>query len=137
MDIGGRLRRACRPRHHGAMPAMSAPGKWPRLGWRLAREMERQELLDEAPASAALAGNLTDLRRANSWFGGRALVGRYLQPRLRVLPRGSRVTLLDIGTGGRRSPGRLPHVGCRNRAPSRGRRCGPQRRRHRNDGSLA
>ena len=57
-------------------------------------------MLDVAPASPALAGNLADLRRANHWFGGRSLVHRYLQPRLRALPRNSRVTLLDIGTGG-------------------------------------
>ena len=82
------------------MPVTSSPGRWPRIGWRPARETERRELLDEAPASAALAGNLADLRRANHWFGGRALVRRYLQPRLRALPRHSRVTLLDIGTGG-------------------------------------
>ena len=82
------------------MPATSSPGRWPRLGWRPARETERRELLDEAPAGTALAGNLADLRRANHWFGGRALVRRYLQPRLRALPRHSRVTLLDIGTGG-------------------------------------
>ena len=82
------------------MPATSSPGRWPRLGWRPARETERRELLDEAPAGTALTGNLADLRRANHWFGGRALVRRYLQPRLRALPLHSRVTLLDIGTGG-------------------------------------
>ena len=81
------------------MPATSAPGRWPRLGWRPVRETERRELLDDAPASASLAGNLADLRRANHWFGGRALARRYLQPRLRALPPHSRVTLLDIGTG--------------------------------------
>ena len=57
-------------------------------------------MLDDAPASASLAGNLADLRRANHWFGGRALVRHYLEPRLRALPRQRRVTLLDIGTGG-------------------------------------
>ncbi|MAG34963.1 MAG: hypothetical protein CL878_01735 [Dehalococcoidia bacterium] len=82
------------------MHAASSPGTWPRFGWRLARETKRRELLDEAPASPALAGNLADLRRANRWFGGASLVRHYLQPRIRALPRGSRVTLLDIGTGG-------------------------------------
>ena len=82
------------------MPATSAPGRWPRLGWRPVRETERRELLDDAPASASLAGNLADLRRANQWFGGRVLARRYLQPRLRALPPQRRVTLLDIGTGG-------------------------------------
>ena len=81
------------------MPATSAPGRWPRIGWRPVRETERRELLDDAPASASLAGNLADLRRANRWFGGRTLVRRYLQPRLRALPPQRRVTLLDIGTG--------------------------------------
>ena len=99
-DTAGRLHGICCRRHHGAMPAKTAFGRWPRLGWRPVRETERRELLDEAPAGASLAGNLADLRRANHWFGGRALVRRYLQPRLRALPRHSRVTLLDIGTGG-------------------------------------
>ncbi len=82
------------------MPATSSSVRWPRLGWRPARETARRELLDDAPAGSALAGNLADLRRANHWFGGRSLVRHYLRPRLRALPRKRRVTLLDIGTGG-------------------------------------
>jgi ubiquinone/menaquinone biosynthesis C-methylase UbiE len=59
------------------------------------------ELLD-APRieAAALAGNLDDLRRANRWLGGCALVRRLLWPAIAALAPEEVVRVLDVGTGG-------------------------------------
>ena len=55
---------------------------------------------DDTLPQASLRANLADLRRANRWLGGTALVRHYLLPRIQALPPGYRPTLLDVGTGG-------------------------------------
>lgn len=58
------------------------------------------ELLDHPDADAALvASSLHHIARSNWWFGGWWAVRQGLGELLRETPRGSRVTLLDIGTG--------------------------------------
>jgi ubiquinone/menaquinone biosynthesis C-methylase UbiE len=58
------------------------------------------ELLD-APSvpRRALAGNLRDLRRANAYLGGLAVVRRHLLPAIAALPADTPVRVLDVGTG--------------------------------------
>jgi len=63
------------------------------------------ELLDGPIADlAALADNLRDLRELDRFLGGTALTWRALLPMLRALPRGARVTLLDVAAGGADGP---------------------------------
>lgn len=58
------------------------------------------ELLDHPDADAALvASSLHHIARSNWWFGGWWAVRRGLGELLHGVPRGARVTLLDIGTG--------------------------------------
>jgi SAM-dependent methyltransferase len=58
------------------------------------------ELLDHPDADAALvASSLHHIARSNWWFGGWWAVRQGLQALLKDVPRGSRLTLLDIGTG--------------------------------------
>jgi len=58
------------------------------------------ELLDDPAADpAAVAASLRDIARANRWFGGVAAMRRGLARALADLPRGSSVTLADLGTG--------------------------------------
>lgn len=57
------------------------------------------ELLDgPLTDEAALIGTLTDLRRVNRWLGGSAISARAVDALLE--PSVSRVSLLDVGTGG-------------------------------------
>lgn len=51
-----------------------------------------------------LAGNLTDLRRVNTWLGGRSLTRRALQLLTQDMPAGSTVDVLDVATGGADMP---------------------------------
>ena len=58
------------------------------------------ELLDDPAADPALvAASLRDIARSNRWFGGTAAMRRGLGRALAGLPRGSTVTLADLGTG--------------------------------------
>jgi len=58
------------------------------------------ELLDDPSADPAMvAASLRDIARANRWFGGAAAVRRGLDRVVGDLPRGTTVTLVDIGTG--------------------------------------
>ena len=58
------------------------------------------ELLDDPTADpATVRSSLLHIARANRWFGGRAAALWGLSRALRGVPRGSRVSLLDIGTG--------------------------------------
>lgn len=58
------------------------------------------ELLDDPGADpAAVAESLRNIARANRWFGGSAAVRFGLAQVLRGAPRGTRLTLLDLGTG--------------------------------------
>ena len=59
-----------------------------------------QELLDDPAADPqAVAVSLKNIARANRWFGGAAAVRHGLRRMLEDAPRGTRLTLLDIGTG--------------------------------------
>jgi SAM-dependent methyltransferase len=74
---------------HGTLPARG-----------LALSAVEAELLDDPAADpAAVALSLGNIARANRWFGGRWAVTWALARALRGLPRGTRVTLLDVGTG--------------------------------------
>jgi SAM-dependent methyltransferase len=65
----------------------------------------QSELLDRPEHNLAeLADNLRDLRQLDRYLGGTALTWRALWPRLRQLPRGAPVTLLDVATGGADGP---------------------------------
>jgi SAM-dependent methyltransferase len=69
-------------------------------GWLRPRRREGVELLDsESIDPGALAGNLRDLRRANRYLGGLAIVRRYLWRALAALPVEEPVRVLDVGTG--------------------------------------
>ena len=59
-----------------------------------------RELLDD-PASdpSAAAESLRNIARANRWFGGRSALENGLERLLGSTPRGSVISLLDIGTG--------------------------------------
>ncbi len=58
------------------------------------------ELLDDPGADpTVVAESLRNIARANRWFGGAAAVRYGLARTLRDIPRGQRVTLLDVGTG--------------------------------------
>jgi SAM-dependent methyltransferase len=65
------------------------------------------ELLDDPGADPALvAASLGNIARANRWLGGAAAVRFGLARLLAGVPRGARLTLLDLGTG----LGDLPRV---------------------------
>jgi SAM-dependent methyltransferase len=65
------------------------------------------ELLDDPGADpATVAESLRNISRANRWFGGAAAVRHGLGRVLAGAPRGSRITLLDLGTGA----GDLPRI---------------------------
>jgi SAM-dependent methyltransferase len=65
------------------------------------------ELLDDPGAnSAAVAESLRNIARANRWFGGAAAVRFGLDRTLGIVPPGSTLSLLDLGTGA----GDLPEV---------------------------
>ncbi len=69
-----------------------------------------EELLDDPAAdSAAVAAALHHIARANRWFGGAAAVRFGLAHTLGDTPRGTTLTLLDVGTG----LGDLPGVAVR------------------------
>ena len=58
------------------------------------------ELLDDPSADpAAVAESLRNIERANRWFGGAAAVRFGLARALAGVPRGSTLSLLDLGTG--------------------------------------
>lgn len=58
------------------------------------------ELLDDPAADpATVVLSLRNIARANRWFGGAAAVRHGLERVLRGVPRGSPLTLLDLGTG--------------------------------------
>jgi hypothetical protein len=58
------------------------------------------ELLDDPAADpATVARSLTNIARANRWFGGAAAALWGIDQLLRQLPAGQAVSLLDIGTG--------------------------------------
>ena len=58
------------------------------------------ELLDDPTANpAAVAESLRNIARANRWFGGAAAVRFGLGRTLARVPRGSHLTLVDMGTG--------------------------------------
>ncbi|HEX5386900.1 MAG TPA: methyltransferase domain-containing protein [Gemmatimonadales bacterium] len=64
------------------------------------------ELLDDPAAGAAkVEATLTDIARANRWFGGLAALRYGLRRTLGNLPAGAAVSLLDIGTGLGDAPG--------------------------------
>ncbi len=68
------------------------------------------ELLDDPQADpGAVAESLRNIARANRWFGGATAVRYGLKRTLGVLPRGTALTLLDLGTG----LGDLPRVAVR------------------------
>lgn len=68
------------------------------------------ELLDDPAADPrAVAESLRNLTRANRWFGGAAAVRHGLGRVLAGVPRGARMTLLDLGTGA----GDLPRMAVR------------------------
>jgi SAM-dependent methyltransferase len=59
-----------------------------------------QELLDDPAADPqAVAVSLENIARSNRWFGGGAAVCHGLRRVLEGVPQGTRLTLLDIGTG--------------------------------------
>jgi ubiquinone/menaquinone biosynthesis C-methylase UbiE len=69
-------------------------------GWLLPRRRDAVELLDGDRLDAgALAGNLRDLRRANGYLGGLAVLRRHLWPAIAARPAGEPVRVLDVGTG--------------------------------------
>ena len=58
------------------------------------------ELLDDPQADpGAVAESLRNIARANRWFGGATAVRYGLRRTLGTLPRGTALTLLDLGTG--------------------------------------
>jgi SAM-dependent methyltransferase len=58
------------------------------------------ELLDDPGADPAIvAESLRNISRSNRWFGGTSAVRYGLSRVLAGVPRGSRLTLLDLGTG--------------------------------------
>ena len=58
------------------------------------------ELLDDPAADpATVRASLRHIARANRWFGGRAAALWGLGRALHGVPRGTRLSLLDIGTG--------------------------------------
>ena len=68
------------------------------------------ELLDDPAANPAfVAESLRNIARANRWFGGATAVRYGLRRTLGMVPRGTALTLLDLGTG----LGDLPQVGVR------------------------
>lgn len=68
------------------------------------------ELLDDPSADpAAVAESLRNIARANRWFGGAAAVRFGLARTLASVPRGTTLSLLDLGTG----LGDLPRVAVR------------------------
>jgi len=68
------------------------------------------ELLDDPLANpAAVAESLRNIGRANRWFGGAAAVRFGLARTLAGVPRGTTLSLLDLGTG----LGDLPQVAAR------------------------
>jgi SAM-dependent methyltransferase len=68
------------------------------------------ELLDDPAANpAAVAESLRNIARANQWFGGATAVRYGLRRTLCAVPRGTALTLLDLGTG----LGDLPRVAVR------------------------
>jgi 2-polyprenyl-3-methyl-5-hydroxy-6-metoxy-1,4-benzoquinol methylase len=68
------------------------------------------ELLDQPDADpAVVAESLRNIARANRWFGGAAAVRFGLRRTLACVPRGSPLSLLDLGTG----LGDLPGVAVR------------------------
>ncbi len=69
-----------------------------------------EELLDDPSAEpGAVAESLRNIGRANRWFGGAAAVRFGLARTLAGVPRGTTLTLLDLGTG----LGDLPLVAAR------------------------
>ena len=69
-----------------------------------------EELLDDPSADpAAVATSLRNIGRANRWFGGATAVRFGLARTLAGVPRGTTLTLLDLGTG----MGDLPRVAVR------------------------
>ena len=69
-----------------------------------------EELLDDPSANPrAVAESLRNIGRANRWFGGAAAVRFGLARTLAGVPRGTTLTLLDLGTG----LGDLPLVAAR------------------------
>jgi SAM-dependent methyltransferase len=68
---------------------------WPRPPRRNAVELLDGAHLDER----ALVGNLRDLRRANRYFGGLAVLRRHLWTAIAALPADAPVRVLDVGTG--------------------------------------
>lgn len=75
-----------------------------------------RELLDRPDADPHLVRrNLADIAKANRWLGGRRALSLGLQRTVGHLPAGTRLTLLDIGTGS----GDLPAF-CRTWARARG-----------------
>ncbi|HEU4698327.1 MAG TPA: methyltransferase domain-containing protein [Gemmatimonadales bacterium] len=62
--------------------------------------METELLDDPAADPAAVAESLRNIARANRWFGGRWAVTWALARALHGVPRGTTLTLLDVGTGG-------------------------------------
>ena len=74
------------------------------------------ELLDHPDADPReVRRNLADLAKANRWLGGRRALALGLRRTLADIPRGTRLTLLDIGTGS----GDLPAY-CRSWGRTRG-----------------
>ncbi|MBA3658338.1 MAG: methyltransferase domain-containing protein [Gemmatimonadales bacterium] len=66
----------------------------------LSRSPIGEELLDDPAADpAAVASSLRHIARANRWFGGAAAVRFGLAQTLGDMPRGTTLTLLDVGTG--------------------------------------
>ena len=61
------------------------------------------------PTPAAVAESLRNIARANRWFGGAAAVRFGLARTLAGVPRGTTLSLLDLGTG----LGDLPRVAVR------------------------
>src|SRR4051794_25846355 len=69
-------------------------------GWPRPRRRDAVELLDSATVEArALAGNLRDLRRANQYLAGLAIIRRHLWQAITALPAEQPVRVLDLGTG--------------------------------------
>jgi SAM-dependent methyltransferase len=69
-----------------------------------------EELLDDPAADPAIvAESLRNIVRANRWFGGSLAVRYGLQQTLSDIPRGTSLSLLDLGTG----LGDLPQVAVR------------------------
>jgi SAM-dependent methyltransferase len=79
------------------------------------------ELLDDPGADpSAVRESLRNIARANRWFGGSAAAGHGLSRILSGIPRGTGLTLLDLGTGA----GDLPLAAAR-RAARKGIRLRP------------